>query len=68
MTENDSPFAKFDLERAIALRWVLRDIKAKRLKLSPVSEGDLHTLTDLGLVEMRDDAAVLTDAGYAVLD
>jgi hypothetical protein len=66
MTEN--PFHDFDLEHAIALRWALRDIKAKRLKLSPVSAGDLHTLLELGLVEMRDDAPVLTNAGHAVLD
>jgi hypothetical protein len=63
-----NPFAKFDLERAFALRWTLRDIKAKRLKLSPVSEGDLNTLTDLGLVELRGDVPILTEAGHAVLD
>jgi hypothetical protein len=68
MTDNDNPFAEFDLERAIALRWTLRDIKAKRLKLSPVSERDLSTLIDLGLVEVRDDVPVLTNAGHAVLD
>jgi hypothetical protein len=48
MTDNQNPFADFDLERAIALRWTLRDIKGKRLKLSPVSESDLSTLTNLG--------------------
>lgn len=37
----------------------LRDIKARRLKLSPVSDADLSALIDLGLVEMRDDAPVL---------
>jgi hypothetical protein len=47
---------------------MLRDIKAKRLKLSPISESDLATLTDLGLIEMRDDAPVLTPAGHDVLD
>ena len=44
------------------------NIKAKRLKLSPVSERDLSTLIDLGLVEVRDDVPVLTNAGHAVLD
>jgi hypothetical protein len=34
MTDDQNPFT--DLERAIALRWALRDIKAKRLNLSPV--------------------------------
>ena len=68
MTDSPTPFAHLGLERAIALRWTLRDIKAKRLKLSPVSPGDLNILTELGLVEMRDDVPVLTNAGHNVLD
>jgi hypothetical protein len=68
MTDNPTPFADFDLERAIALRWMLQDIKAKRLKLSPVSDHDLKTLTDLGLIEMQDGVPVLTQAGQAALD
>jgi hypothetical protein len=68
MNDNPNPFADFDLERAIALRWTLRDIKAKRLKLSPVSDSDLKTLIDLGLVEMRDDVPVLTNAGHDALN
>lgn len=47
---------------------MLRDIKAKRLKLSPVSDYDLNTLIDLGLIEMRDDVPALTPAGHDVLD
>ena len=68
MTDNQNPFADFDLEHAIALRWALRDIKGKRVKLPPVSESDLSTLTNLGLVEMRDDVPVLTQAGHDALD
>ena len=68
MTASPPPFAHLGLERAIALRWTLRDIKAKRLKLSPVGVDDLNILTELGLVEMRDDVPVLTNAGHAVLD
>jgi hypothetical protein len=68
MMNDRNPFANFDLDRAITLRWTLRDIKAKRLKLSPVSDADLRTLIDLGLVEMRDDVPVLTNAGHAALD
>ncbi len=68
MTDDKSPLADFGLDRAIALRWALRDIKAKRLKLSPVSAGDLKILIELGLIEMRDDVPVLTTAGHAILD
>jgi len=68
MTDSPTPFAHLGPERAIALRWTLRDIKANRLKLSPVSAGDLNILTELGLIEIRDDVPVLTDAGHGVLD
>ena len=64
----DNPFAEFPLERAIGLRWALRDIQARRLKLSPVSDEDLHVLSELGLVEVRDEGPVLTQAGTAVLN
>jgi len=64
----DNPFTELSLERAIDLRWTLRDIQARRLKMSPVSEEDLQTLTGLGLVEKRDEGIVLTQAGIALLD
>ena len=38
------------------------------MKLSPVSEGDVAILIDLGLAEMRDDVPVLTQAGHDALD
>jgi hypothetical protein len=68
MTDNPSPFAHLSLERAIALRWTLRDIKARRLKLSPAKDSELKLLTELGLIEMQDDAPVLTQAGHDALD
>jgi hypothetical protein len=68
MTENPNPLANVSVERAIDLRWILRDIKAKRTKLSPVSDSDLRALIELGLVEMRDDVPVLTNNGHAALD
>jgi hypothetical protein len=68
MADNPNPFAELDLERAIALRWVLRDIKAKRFMLLPVSAVDLAALTDLRLVEIRDGMPVLTEAGHDALD
>jgi hypothetical protein len=64
----DNPFAEFGLERAIALRWTLRDIQARRLKMSPVSDEDLRVLTGLGMIEARDEGPVLTQAGTAVLN
>jgi hypothetical protein len=67
MTDETTPFADFSLERAIALRWALRDIKGKRLRMSPVSESDIATLSQLGLIEIRDDVPVLTQAGHDAL-
>jgi hypothetical protein len=64
----DNPFAEFSLERAIGLRWTLRDIQARRLKMSPVGNEDLRVLTDLGLIELRDEGPVLTKLGTAVLN
>jgi hypothetical protein len=63
LVEPDIDTAPADRERAIMLRWVLRDIKANRLRLSPVNQPDLRDLTDMGLVEIRNDIPVLTNAG-----
>jgi hypothetical protein len=49
-----SLLAELDLNTAIHLRWVMRDIRSKRTKFSPVSANDLTTLVELGLVEMRE--------------
>jgi hypothetical protein len=67
MTDDTTPFAHLSLEKAIALRWTLRDIKARRLKLAPISEADLSSLIELGLIEMRNDTPVLTQAGVDAL-
>ena len=63
-----SPLAGLDLDTAIRLRWALRDIKAKRTKLTPVSPSDLKTLIEMGLVEMRDDAPMLNNEAHQALD
>jgi hypothetical protein len=34
MTDAENPFSDLDLQQAIDLRWTLRDIRAKRWKLS----------------------------------
>jgi hypothetical protein len=64
----DNPFADFSLERAIGLRWSLRDIQSRRLKMSPVSDDDLRVLFKLGLIEIREEGPVLTHSGNAVLN
>jgi predicted component of type VI protein secretion system len=55
-------------DRAIHLRWSLRDIYARRTKLSPVSQEDLAMLLEMGLVEMRDDGPGLTPKGHQAIE
>ena len=62
------PLAGLNLDTAIHLRWVLRDIKAKPTKLSPVSPDDLQTLIEMGLVQIRDEVPLLTNEGERTLD
>lgn len=57
-----------DLNTAIHLRWVMRDIQSKRTKFSPVSADDLTTLLELGLVEIREELPRLTGLGLLALD
>ena len=55
-------------DRAIQLRWSLRDIYARRTKLSPVSPDDLEILLEVGLVEMTDDGPALTPKGHRAIE
>jgi hypothetical protein len=52
---------------AIRLRWVLRDIRAGRLKLLAPSSDDLRSLAELGLVAVDDDQLILTEAGFSAI-
>jgi len=61
------PFADLELEKAIHLRWTLRDIKAQRLTLSPVADDDLSLLAERGLVEVSDGVPTLTEAGHETI-
>jgi hypothetical protein len=36
--------------------------------MSPASDEDLHVLTELGMIEVRGEGPVLTQAGTAVLN
>ena len=56
-----------NLDTAIRLRWALRDIKAKRTKLSPISQNDLMALIELGLIEMQNDEPALTNEGMRAI-
>ena len=51
------------MDNAIHLRWALRDLKGKRLKLTPVDPNDMRALIDMGYVEIQNDAPVVTSAG-----
>jgi hypothetical protein len=68
MNEPKKGLASLGLDNAIRLRWALRDIKAKRLKFSPVNPNDLRTLIDMGYVEMKDDDPVVTSAGLQEME
>jgi hypothetical protein len=63
MTDIENPFSDLDLQQAIDLRWTLRDIRAKRWKLSPISISHMEKLVAMGLVEMRNDEPALTNSG-----
>ena len=39
-----------------------------RTKLTPVSPSDLKSLLEMGLIETRDDAPLLTNEGHQALD
>jgi hypothetical protein len=67
IVEPDIQTAPVDRDRAIALRWVLRDIKGNRLKWWPVSQHDMRDLIDMGLVEMRNETPVLTNKGVSAI-
>ncbi|MCS3448509.1 hypothetical protein AB7M49_007840 [Bradyrhizobium elkanii] len=39
------------LDEAIRLRWVLRDIRARRFIVNPLGPADVQNLTQMGYVE-----------------
>jgi hypothetical protein len=57
--------ARADRDRAVDLRWILRDIGNQRPRCGV--EDDLGVLTEFGLVEMRDGKPVLTSAGLKAI-
>jgi hypothetical protein len=67
MTDESDPFNGLDLQEAIDLRWTLRDIRAKRWKLSPLNPSHLEKLKSMNLIEVHNDEPVLTTAGSDAL-
>lgn len=65
---HDDPLAGQELDRAISLRWSLRDIFANRTKFLPLEESDLRELVDMGLVELHDGEPTLTEAGLTAIE
>jgi hypothetical protein len=63
VSEPKTGLASLGLDDAIRLRWVLRDIIGKRLRLSPIAPNDLQTLIDLSYIEMKDEVPTITIAG-----
>jgi hypothetical protein len=59
--------ARADRARAVDLRWVVRDIRNKRLKNAPEVRNDLGVLIEFGLVEMEQDQPILTKAGLKAI-
>lgn len=66
--EARSLLSELDLDSAIRLRWVMRDIRANRTRMSPASVSDLAALAELGLVEIRGEIPQLTASGVRELD
>ena len=63
-----NPLQDLDLETAIRLRWVLRDIRSRRTKLMAPNSEDLALLEQRGLITMDDGELVLTDEANSVID
>lgn len=57
-----SELKKLPLHEAIRLRWILRDIRARRFKSSPIDPADIERLTQMGFVTVENDLPVLTPA------
>ena len=61
------PLRDLDLETTIRLRWVVRDIRARRTKLMALSSDDLALLEERGLITMNDGEPELMDAANSIV-
>lgn len=65
MTEVTDPLQ--GIPDAFDLRWSLRDIRARRWKLTPIKADHMKKLLAMGLIEMMDGEPVLTEAGFSTI-
>ena len=63
MTDESDPLKGLDLQEVIDLRWTLRDIRARRWKLSPLNPSHVEKLKSMNLIEMHGDEPALTRTG-----
>ena len=63
MTDESDPLNGLDLQEVIDLRWTLRDIRARRWKLSPLNPSHVEKLKSMNLIEMHGDGPALTKTG-----
>ncbi|MGX1359778.1 hypothetical protein [Bradyrhizobium elkanii] len=59
-----SELKSLPLDEAIRLRWVLRDIRARRFIVSPLDPADVQKLTQMGLRRNPGRAPRTYDQGY----
>jgi hypothetical protein len=67
-TVHHDPLAHLTIDRAIELRWALRDILAGRTKFLPLADADLQLLVEMGLAEPNHEQPALTEAGLALIE
>jgi hypothetical protein len=69
VVDRTTGLASLGLDNSIRLRWVLRDIRADRLRWSPATPEDVQTLVDMGYVARMDEGKfLLSTAGIEEMD
>jgi hypothetical protein len=62
------PTVMTDFRNEIDLRWVLRNVRAKRFAFISCTPEEMRRIVEMGLVEMVGDRPRLTAAGFAKLE
>jgi hypothetical protein len=58
MADESDLLSGLDIQEVIDLRWTLRDIRARRWKLSPLNESHLEGLKSMNLIERHDEEPI----------